>query len=63
MKKMLTHVFGGPTMRAILDKWGGGGVNQFDQIGPVLTFNNIFLCKVKIQRGYILWKKIAISYN
>ena len=33
-------------------------VGQSAQIGPILAFDNIFLYKIKIQRGYFLWKKL-----
>ena len=54
-KKLLTLVFGalqcGPFQT-------NGGFSQSTQIRPILTFNNIFLYKIKIQRGYLLWKKL-----
>ena len=92
MKKFANSCIQGPTMQAVLDKWGcrpispnklnrvfvlwkklpthvfwalqcgpfwtNGGVGQSAQIGPILTFYNIFLYKIKIQGGYILWKKL-----
>ena len=39
--------------------WTNGGVGQSAQTGPIfLTFKNIFLYKIKIQSGYLLWKKL-----
>ena len=55
MKKLLTHVFVALQCRPI---WTNGDVSQLAQIGPILTFNNIFLYKIKIQRWYIFWKKL-----
>ena len=46
-KKLPTHVFG-PENAPFLTN---GVVAQSDQIGPILTFKNIFLNKIKIQRG------------
>ena len=55
LKKLLTHVFGflqwGPF-------WTNGSVGQSAQIWLILTFKNICMYKIKIQRGYILWKKL-----
>ena len=46
MKKCANSCICGPTVRAVLDK---RGVGQSAQIGPILTFQNIFLYKIKIQ--------------
>ena len=60
MKKFVNSCIWGPTMRAVLDN---GGVGQSAQTGQILTFKNIFLYKIKIQRGVSFMKKIAISCN
>ena len=54
-KKLTTYVF-----RALQcgPFWTNGGVGQLAQIGPILTSKNIFLYKIKIQRGYLLYKKL-----
>ena len=51
MKKFANSCINGPTVWAVLDKWG---VGQSAQTGPILTFEKIFLYKIKIQRGYLL---------
>ncbi len=54
-KNVLTHVFAALQCGPF---WTNGGVGQSAQTGPILTFENIFLYKIKIQRGYLLWKKL-----
>ena len=54
-KNFLTHVFGALQCGPF---WTNGGVGQSAQTGAILTFENIFLYKIKIQRAYLLWKKL-----
>ena len=54
-KNVLTHVLSALQCGPF---WTNGGVGQSAQTGPILTFENIFLYKIKIQRGYLLWKKL-----
>ena len=52
---LLTHVL---TALQCGPFWTNRGVGQSAQTGPILTFENIFLYKIKVQRGYVLWKKL-----
>ena len=54
-KNLVTHVFGALQCGPF---WTNGGVGQSAQTGPILTFENIFLYRIKIQRGCLLWKKL-----
>ena len=56
MKKIANSCIWGPTMRAILDKqWS----RPRGQLGLILTFNNIFLYKIKYSRGVYITKKLT----
>jgi hypothetical protein len=54
-KKLPAHVFGAL-------QWGpfrtNRGFGQSAQIWPILTFKDIFLYKIEIQRGYLLRKNL-----
>ena len=54
-KKLPTHVFGALQCGPF---WTNGGVGQSAKIWPILTFKNIFLYKIEIQRGYLLRKNL-----
>ena len=49
MKKMPTDVFGAPQCGPFRTN---GGL-------PILNFFNDFMYKIKIQKGYILWKTLT----
>ena len=55
MKKFANSCIKGPILRAILDILGGLPIGPEC---PILKFLNIFLHKIQIQRGSVLWKKL-----